>query len=53
MTKFCDYTDRNGYCGNIVCPYYFEQCPIPIDQWCPMMCNNPEIEVDEEDEWYE
>ena len=48
MSKFCPCIDRRGVCGNPSCPYFLGICPIPIGELCPMGCNNPEIE-DEED----
>ena len=44
MSNFCPCIDRRGICGHPDCPHFLERCPIPYDEWCPMGCNNPEIE---------
>jgi len=44
MSKFCPCIDNQGYCSHIGCPYFLEPCPVPIDELCPMGCNNPEID---------
>lgn len=49
MSKFCPCIDNRGYCGYFGCPYFLKPCPIPSDEFCPMGCNNPEIEEDEEE----
>lgn len=55
MSKFCSCMDNEGYCCHTRSPYFLDRCPIPINQDCPMGCNNPEFdepceEYEEEDE---
>lgn len=49
MSKFCPYIDHGCRCGYQGGPYWLDYCPIPINEYCPMGCNNPEIDEDEEE----
>lgn len=48
MSKFCPCIDSRGYCSYLGFPYFLEPCPVSIDEFCPMGCNNPETEDDED-----
>ena len=48
MSKFCPCIDSRGYCSYLGCSYFLEPCPVSIDELCPMGCNNPETEDDED-----
>lgn len=47
MSNFCPYIDQDGICSHMDCPDFLCQCSIPYDEYCPMGCNNPDIEEDE------
>ena len=49
MSKFCPCIDREGVCGHMGSPYWLDQCPIHINEYCPMGCNNPEFEEDNDE----
>ena len=51
MSEFCPCISNRGICENTGCAYFLDQCPIPINEFCPAGCNNPVFDDDEEGYW--